>query len=452
MNVSGHNYSTSADTIIADVFKAGMDINCGNYVPPHLMHALADGAVTRSDMDVALTHLFSVLLRLGLFDSQSSQPLAHAAAADVGSARHRQIALEAAVQGVVLLTNHNATLPLAGATQTQRLAVVGRTECKLGPYAANPRAEDAATNCDLVNAFNGTGYQSVTRVLNLSMACASTADVIIAVLDTDCKGESADRHSIGPTPADARSLAHIAAQRQRGLCAADKPFVLVVLGACVTDLAVAASAFDAVLWGGAGGERGGEALVRVLYGLDVPSGRLPVTMYSRAIDSTSIFDMRMRPAENERYPGRTYRFHTGAQVFPAFHGLSYTTFSYQLSVQPELISVNTIDTHLSNRSLHRFSCPQLASVALTVANSGKRAAATSVLVFVAGPHAGSNGEPIRELVACDKIWLEAGASSKVEVPLGAWELSSTDAAGRRRATTGHWTLSTDGAQYVINVV
>ena len=72
---------------------------------------------------------------------------------------------------------------------------------------------------------------------------------------------------------DAQALAHIAEQRSKGLCGAGKPFVLVVLGACATDLTVAASAFDAVVWAGSGGERGGEAITRVLFGLDVPSGK-----------------------------------------------------------------------------------------------------------------------------------------------------------------------------------
>jgi len=72
---------------------------------------------------------------------------------------------------------------------------------------------------------------------------------------------------------DAQALAHIAEQRSKGLCGAGKPFVLVVLGACATNLTVAASAFDAVVWAGSGGERGGEAIARVLFGLDVPSGK-----------------------------------------------------------------------------------------------------------------------------------------------------------------------------------
>jgi len=133
-------------------------------------------------------------------------------------------------------------------------------------------------------------------------------------------------------------------------------------------------------------------------------------MYTGQIDKdTKITDMAMRPDPARSYPGRTYRFHTGPQVFPAFHGLSYTTFQYTLQQHSSdsfgskaeeeaatMLSAKVIDADLRNSSLHRFSSPRLISLTATVKNTGGRAAPTSVLAFVAGPAAGTNGEPIRE--------------------------------------------------------
>ena len=468
MNNSGHNFSTSPDQIIADVFKAGLDINCGSYIPPHLMKALADGAVTRSDMDAALTHLFDVLMRLGLFETEAAQPLLDAGVASVGSPAHRQITLEAAVQGCVLLTNHNHTLPLSRAQPLPSVAVVGQEECKLGPYAGTPRAEDKAQHCTVLDGLRGMGA-TLTAAKDLSAACdQANSEVVIAVLDTNCQGESHDRQSIGPAGVDAQALASIADRRSNGTCHNGKPFVLVVQGACATDLRVAAAAFDAVLWAGSGGERGGEAVGRVLYGLDAPAGRLPITMYSRDIDETSLFNMAMRPSQG--YPGRTYRFYTSEAVFPAFHGLSYTTFSYEaristasnhdvnkagviteeMSLAPT-ITTAVIDADLQNASLHRFSAPPLLTVAVTVENTGTRASPVSVLAFVAGPSAGRGGEPIRELVGFEKVELGEGQRAEVSFALGAWELSSTDAAGRRRAMRGQWTVMVGDTKQTVQV-
>ena len=133
-------------------------------------------------------------------------------------------------------------------------------------------------------------------------------------------------------------------------------------------------------------------------------------MYTGQIDKdTKITDMAMRPDPARSYPGRTYRFHTGPQVFPAFHGLSYTTFQYTLQQHSSdsfgskaeeeaatMLSAKVIDADLRNSSLHRFSSPRLISLTATVKNTGGRAASTSVLAFAAGPAAGTKGEPIRE--------------------------------------------------------
>ena len=452
MNASGHNYSASPDQIIADVFKAGLDINCGSFIPPHLMKALADGAITRRDMNVALTHLFDVLMRLGLFETEAAQPLHGAGVNDVGTTTHRQISLDAAVQGCVLLTNFNETLPLVRAQPLHSVAVVGQDECKLGPYAATPRSNDKAHHCTVFDGLHGIGAMALTAVNNLSAACdQTTSEIVVAILDTNCLSESHDRQSIGPADDDAQALGHIADRRSKGTCHVAKPFVLVVLGACATDLRVAASAFDAVLWAGSGGERAGEAISRVLFGMEVPSGRLPITMYDRQIDQTSLFDMAMRPSPSRGYPGRTYRFHTGQQVFPAFHGLSYTTFSYTLRnvlVAPVALTAVAINADLRNASMHRFSAPPRLTITAMVTNTGARAAPVSVLAFVAGPAAGTEGEPIRELIGFEKLQLGVGQSAEVRFPLGAWELSSVDAAGLRRATRGKWCVMVGGAKHV----
>ena len=75
----------------------------------------------------------------------------------------------------------------------------------------------------------------------------------------------------------------------------------------------------------------------------------------------------------------------------------------------------------------------------------------AVLAFAAGPTAGSDGEPIRELVGFHKIRIEVGASAEVEIALGAWELSSTDAGGQRRATAGRWAVAVGGAKAMLDV-
>lgn len=62
-------------------------------------------------MDEALERLFRVQFRLGMFDPASRQPDRQITPAAIDTAAHRQLALEAARQSIVLLKN-DGTLPL----------------------------------------------------------------------------------------------------------------------------------------------------------------------------------------------------------------------------------------------------------------------------------------------------------------------------------------------------
>lgn len=102
-----------------------MDINCGTYLLRHTKSALKQGKVSEQDIDRALFNLFSVQLRLGLFDGNPGKgKFGKLGPRDVCTEEHRALALEAARQGIVLLKNENNFLPLNKNTVSS-LAVIG---------------------------------------------------------------------------------------------------------------------------------------------------------------------------------------------------------------------------------------------------------------------------------------------------------------------------------------
>ncbi|MED6128823.1 hypothetical protein PIB30_101642, partial [Stylosanthes scabra] len=129
-----HKFAKSPEDAVADALRAGVDINCGTYMLRHTQSAIKQGKVEKEELDRALFNLFSVQLRLGMFDGDPRKgQFGKLGPWNVCTTEHTTLALEAARQGIVLLKNENKILPLDRDFITS-LAVIGpmATETKLG--------------------------------------------------------------------------------------------------------------------------------------------------------------------------------------------------------------------------------------------------------------------------------------------------------------------------------
>ncbi|KAL1365463.1 hypothetical protein AAHE18_03G289900 [Arachis hypogaea] len=314
-----HKYAKSAEDAVADVLRAGVDINCGTYMLRHTQTAIKQGKVKEEELDRALFNLFSVQLRLGMFDGDPRKgQFGKLGPWNVCSTEHRTLALEAARQGIVLLKNENKILPLDRDFITS-LAVIGpmATETKLGgDYSA----------CQSVEGFNE------------AIETAKEADyvIIVAGIDTTQEGEDLDRDSL-VLPGEQMALISAIAD------ASKRPVILVLTGGGPLDVLSADRnpLISSILWVGYPGEAGAKALAEIIFGLVNPAGRLPMTWYPESFTNVPMSDMNMRADPSRGYPGRTYRFYTGTRIYGFGHGLSYSAFSYKfLSSSPTKISLH----------------------------------------------------------------------------------------------------------------
>ena len=122
--VRGHHFAGSPEQGDADAVKAGTDLDCGSAYKA-LTKAVADHLVNEAEIDTAVTRLFTARMRLGMFDPAASVPFNAIPYSEVDSAAHRELALEAARESIVLLKNRNSTLPFKPAIR--KLAIVGPT-------------------------------------------------------------------------------------------------------------------------------------------------------------------------------------------------------------------------------------------------------------------------------------------------------------------------------------
>ena len=118
--------------------QAGTDTTCGDeYVA--LVQAVQDGLIKESEIDTALKRLFTARFRLGMFDPPDAVAFNQIPFSEDDSPQHRQLALRAARESMVLLKNQDGILPFKANFKT--LAVIG------------PNAESLAA---LEGNYNGT--------------------------------------------------------------------------------------------------------------------------------------------------------------------------------------------------------------------------------------------------------------------------------------------------------
>ncbi|ETP11715.1 hypothetical protein F441_12812 [Phytophthora nicotianae CJ01A1] len=455
-----HHYTQSPEQTCATTLDAGMDLNCGEFLSQHLPLALEKGIVTTKMVHDALKNQFRVLMRLGMFEKE--QPFANITKDSVDTAAHRQLALEAARQSVVLLKNDDSTLPLAANAFTKdgSLALIGphfnASAALLGNYFGIP--SHIVTPLEEISQYvPNVAYSLGCKVsgeilpdFDDAIAVAKKADrlVVFVGLDQSQEREEIDRYHLN-LPGFQTALL------KRVLEVASHPIVLVVIsGGCVDLLAYKNHPkVGAIVFGGYLGEAGGQALADVLFGKYNPAGRLPQTFYDADyVNAMSIYDMHMRPTFVTGNPGRTYRFFTGVPVYEFGFGLSYTTFRKNWTIEPPSeLNAAMIEQQLGNdASTKSHAC--VATFTITTANVGDVPGEDATLVFVEPPRAGEGGRPLKSLVAFERTpLLAAGQGAATKVCLEAKAFMLADEVGNWVVETGNWTIHVDTLQHKVNV-
>ncbi|KAG9439949.1 hypothetical protein H6P81_020114 [Aristolochia fimbriata] len=430
-------HANSAEDAIGEVLKAGMDINCGTYLLRHTASAVEKGKVLEEDIDRALVNLFSVQMRLGLFDGNPlKKQFGKLGPADVCTEEHRQLALEAARQGIVLLKNDNKFLPLDKSTMGS-MAVIGpaaNDTSKLGGgYTGVPckpvslyegqlayvKKTLFAEGCLNVSCESETGFSKAIHV-------ARKADyvMVVAGLDLTQETEDLDRVSL-LLPGKQMELISAIADSSKG------PLILVLMGGGPLDISFAIDdpRIASVLWVGYPGEVGGQALADIVHGVFNPGGRLPVTWYPESYTRIPMNDMHMRANTSRDYPGRTYRFYTGDIIYGFGHGLSYSSFSYHFLSVPNRVSLlgSVVQKDFGRRAdgrrgLHDFvlvdeipSCEALKFyVTFSVANNGDMDGSHVAMLFSRVPWE-FKGAPMKQLIGFTRVHTESHKAAAASI-------------------------------------
>ncbi|CAL5438160.1 unnamed protein product [Camellia sinensis] len=448
------HYTATPEDAVALALKAGLNMNCGDYLGKYTENAVKSNKVEESIVDQALIYNYIVLMRLGFFDGDpTTLPFGQLSPSDVCTDDHQALAVEAAKQGIVLLDN-NGALPLSTNT-TKNVAIIGpnanATQVMISNYAGVP--------CRYTSPLQG--LQKYVEALTYEPGCANVgcvdesqieaaikaaavADEVVVVvgLDQSVEREELDRVNL-TLPGFQEKLVMEVANATNG------SVILVIMSAGPIDVSFAKnnSKIGAILWVGYPGQGGGDAIAQIIFGDYNPGGRSPFTWYPQEFaDQVAMTDMNMRPNTTTNFPGRTYRFYTGKFIYEFGRGLSYSTFSKFITSAPStiLIKSNSTTQIIKDIDISTINCQNLNfQVVIGVKNAGPMDGTHVVLVFwkPASSDGVVVGVPNLQLVGFERVAVKRGKTKTVAVELDVCkDLSVVDGDGKRKVVTGQHTL------------
>ncbi|KAK3144164.1 hypothetical protein QOZ80_4AG0309530 [Eleusine coracana subsp. coracana] len=464
-------YTSSDEDSIAIVLKAGMDLNCGSFLIRHTKSAVEKGKVQEEDIDRALINLFSVHLRLGIFDKTGGkQFFTQLGPNNICTKEHRELAADAVKQGTVLLKNDNSFLPLK-TSEVRHIAIIGPS----GNDAYATGGDYTGVSCDPTTFFKG--MQSYVTQTTFAAGCkdvpcnssdgfgeaivaARNADIVVVVAGLNLTEEAEDHDRVSLLlPGKQRDLIHSVASVTK------KPIVVVLLGGGPVDVSFAKHdpRIGSILWMGYPGETGGQVLPEIIFGKYNPGAKLPLTWYPQSFTAVPMTDMNMRADASRGYPGRTYRFYTGPVVYGFGYGLSYSTYSYSILQAPKKISLShsSIPDVISRKPAYTrrdglefvktqdvASCESLIfPVHISVSNDGDMDGSHALLLF-ARSRSSVPGLPIKQLVGFERVHTLAGSVTNVEITVDPCKhMSAANPEGKRVLLLGAHVLTVGSEEF-----
>lgn len=375
---------------------AGLDLempSTGGRTDAEIVAAVRAGTVDESVLDQAASRVIELVQKA-------------VAAADPDATfdvdAHHALAREVAGRSIVLLRNENDLLPLAADANVAVIGELARTPRYQGAGSSRiepTRLDNALDEMRLLSGRDvpfAAGYaldgSDSAELVEEAVALAGKAEIAVVFLGVpaELESEGFDRDDLELPQSQIALL--------DAVLVANPNVVVVLSNGGVVRLSGFAHRVPAIVEGWLLGQAGGGAVADVLYGQVNPSGRLAETVPIRLEDTPAHTNFpgehgHVRYGEGLFVGYRSYDARRHDVSFPFGHGLSYTTFEY---ADAAVESDGDLTVHV------------------TVTNTGERAGAEVVQVYVGVPDSSVARAP-RELKGFTKVRLDPGESQRVAV-------------------------------------
>jgi len=336
-----------------EAVTAGVDMEmAGSAYIDNLAELNEEGRISIETIDAMVANILRAKFRLGLFENPYTNPEDFP---PIANEQALQVARDAALQSIVLLKNDNAALPLSADDLTS-VAIIGPMADapyeQLGTWIFDGDPALSQTPLQAIQNFVGDNFDvRYVRAMETSRSKATEAfdEAVEVAADSDIAVLFLGEESI--LSGEARSRADInlpgeQAELVRRIRQAGKPVIAVIMAGRPLTLTNIVDEVDALLFAWHPGTMGGPAIADLLFGVESPSGKLPVT-FPRMVGQVPIYYNHKntgKPPSPETIIhiddidahapqtslGMT-AFHLDAGYMPLFpfgYGLSYARFEY----------------------------------------------------------------------------------------------------------------------------
>ena len=351
--------------------KAGNDIDMESRIYVKIPQMLKNGLISMEDIDSAVKNVLRLKFRLGLFENPYTEIIS---GNRYLKKEYREIAEQLAIESAVLLKNDNI-LPLE---KPSKIFLSGNlltdNEALLGSWLAHGNTNDVVSIKSGFNKFMPNRTKLVDD--------PHKADFIILCLGETKKmsGENGSRSTLQ------LHNAHVVEEFSKY----KKPLILVVGSGRPISYQTLEPKVDAIVHIWQPGVEAGNALAKLIFGIENFSGKLAMT-FPRTVGQVPVYYNKHQSARvgNGNWSG-LYQDIESSPMYWFGHGLSYTSFKYD-------------DLSVDEKNM-------IASVKIT--NIGNRLGKETVLWYLSDPEA-SITQPIKKLKNFEKIELKPKESKVV---------------------------------------
>jgi beta-glucosidase len=410
--------------------RAGLDMEMATPAyQNHLKTLLEEGKITIQIIDDAVRNILRIKFRIGLYEHPYTDPSKYPKPANPG---HLEMAKRIALQSIVLLKNDNNSLPLS--KTVKNLAVIGPMADddyeQLGTWSIDFKTEDTQTPLMALRDFIGKSCQihyvkalettrsRDTKDFDKAVEAVSKSDAALLFLGEEqiLSGEARCRADIDLPGAQEKLI--------EAIHATGKLLIVVVMAGRPLTMGNVLDKMDALLYAFHPGTMGGPAIVDLLFGVESPSGKLPVT-FPKMVGQIPIYYSHKntgRPPIPEAWvyiddiPVRNRQSSLGYEShyldagykpqYPFGYGLSYTEFEY------DKLTLSS-DTIKMDESL---------TISAEIKNTGTVDADEIVQLYVRDL-VGDITRPVRELKGLQRLGLKPGETKTVQFKLQSEDLA-----------------------------